>query len=147
MAWNEPGSGNQDPWGNRGDRGPPDLDEAFRKLQAQLAGIFGFGKRGGGKSGRGGFSSGLFGAFIAVLAAAYGFWGLYQVDQGERGVVFRFGAVQSAIVMPGLHWNPPIIDRGGKGQRHPGALQEPSGAHAHRGREHRRCEHDRAVCG
>ena len=111
MAWNEPGSGNQDPWGNRGDRGPPDLDEAFRKLQAQLAGIFGFGKRSGGKSGRGGFSSGLFGALIAVLAAAYGFWGLYQVDQGERGVVFRFGAVQSDIVMPGLHWNPPIIDR------------------------------------
>ena len=43
MAWNEPGgnSNNQDPWGGRrggggggGDKkGPPDLDEAFRKLQ------------------------------------------------------------------------------------------------------------------
>lgn len=41
MAWNEPGgnSNNQDPWGGRrggggggGDKkGPPDLDEAFRK--------------------------------------------------------------------------------------------------------------------
>jgi len=36
MAWNEPGGGDQgdkDPWGNRDKDGPPDLDEAFRKLQ------------------------------------------------------------------------------------------------------------------
>ena len=47
MAWNEPGGGkDKDPWGNRGgDQGPPDLDEAFRKLQTQLSGIF---KGGGG---------------------------------------------------------------------------------------------------
>lgn len=51
MAWNEPGgnSNNQDPWGgkrrNNGDRkGPPDLDEAFRKLQESLNGLFGGGK-------------------------------------------------------------------------------------------------------
>ena len=47
MAWNEPGGGDKDPWGGRGDQGPPDLDEAFKKLQAQLAGIFG-GRGGGG---------------------------------------------------------------------------------------------------
>ena len=51
MAWNEPGGGNQgdkDPWGNRDDEGPPDLDEgppdldeAFRKLQANLSQMFG----------------------------------------------------------------------------------------------------------
>ncbi|HCV38253.1 MAG TPA: protease modulator HflK, partial [Pseudomonas sp.] len=50
MAWNEPGgnSNNQDPWGGRrgggggGDKkGPPDLDEAFRKLQDSLNGMFG----------------------------------------------------------------------------------------------------------
>jgi len=53
MAWNEPGgnSNNQDPWGgkrrNNGDRkGPPDLDEAFRKLQESLNGLFGGGKNG-----------------------------------------------------------------------------------------------------
>ena len=35
MAWNEPGGGkDKDPWnGQGGDQGPPDLDEAFRKLQ------------------------------------------------------------------------------------------------------------------
>lgn len=105
MAWNEPGGG-KDPWGNRGDQGPPDLDEAFKKLQAQLAGIFGGGSGGGGT----GFNARVFGLVLLVAAVAYGFFGLYQVDQGERGVVFRFGAVQEDVVMPGLHWNPPIVD-------------------------------------
>ena len=111
MAWNEPGGG-RDPWGNSGDQGPPDLDEAFKKLQAQFAGIFGR-RRGGGrdKGSGGGISTSLLGLGLAVLAIVYGLWGLYQVDQGERGVVFRFGAVQQSFVMPGLHWNPPIIDR------------------------------------
>lgn len=106
MAWNEPGGG-KDPWGNRGDQGPPDLDEAFRKLQAQLAGIFGGGSGGGGGSG---INPRLFGLGLVVAAIVYGLLGVYQIDQGERGVVFRFGAVQQDVVMPGLHWNPPIID-------------------------------------
>ncbi|MAT85271.1 MAG: FtsH protease activity modulator HflK [Gammaproteobacteria bacterium] len=107
MAWNEPGGG-KDPWGNRGDQGPPDLDEAFKKLQAQLSGIFGGGSGGGG--GAGGLNLRMFGFILVGLAVVYGFLGLYQVDQGERGVVFRFGAVQENVVMPGLHWNPPLID-------------------------------------
>ena len=47
MAWNEPGGGNnQDPWSGGGRKGgqndgPPDLDEALRKLQEKLNGIFG----------------------------------------------------------------------------------------------------------
>jgi modulator of FtsH protease HflK len=105
MAWNEPGGG-KDPWGSRGDQGPPDLDEAFRKLQAQLAGIFGGGSGGGGA----GINRGLFGLILVGALLVYGFMGLYQIDQGERGIVFRFGAVQEQVVMPGLHWNPPIVD-------------------------------------
>jgi modulator of FtsH protease HflK len=107
MAWNEPGGG-KDPWGNRGDQGPPDLDEAFRKLQAQLAGIFGGGSGGGG--GGAGINPRLFGLGVVVAVVAYLLFGVYQVDQGERGVVFRFGAVQQDVVLPGLHWNPPIVD-------------------------------------
>lgn len=107
MAWNEPGGG-KDPWGNRGDQGPPDLDEAFRKLQAQLAGIFGGGSGGGG--GGIGINPRLFGLGLVVAAIVYVLLGIYQIDQGERGVVFRFGAVQQDVVMPGLHWNPPIVD-------------------------------------
>ena len=39
MAWNEPGGNSQDPWGggNKGkNQGPPDLDDALRKLQDKL---------------------------------------------------------------------------------------------------------------
>ncbi len=108
MAWNEPGGGDKDPWGGRGDQGPPDLDEAFKKLQSQLAGIFGGGS-GGGSTGAG-FNPRMFGLILVVALLVYGFFGLYQVDQGERGVVFRFGAVKELSVMPGLHWNPPLID-------------------------------------
>ncbi len=111
MAWNEPGGGGNNPWGNRGDRGPPDLDEAFKKLQAQLAGIFGLGRSKGASKGGGGLNAGLLGVGLVILAIAYGLWGLYQVDQAERGVVFRFGAAQDDVVSPGLHWNPPFIDR------------------------------------
>jgi len=107
MAWNEPGGGGKDPWGNRGDQGPPDLDEAFKKLQAQLAGIFGGGSGGGGASG---LNPRMFGLILIALLVVYGFFGLYQIDQGERGVVFRFGAVKENVVVPGLHWNPPLID-------------------------------------
>lgn len=103
MAWNEPGG--KDPWGNRGDQGPPDLDEAFKKLQAQLSGLFG-----GGGGGASGLNPKLFGLILVVAVLGYLFFGLYQVDQGERGVVFRFGAARDAVVMPGLHWNPPLID-------------------------------------
>lgn len=110
MAWNEPGGGDKDPWGGRGDQGPPDLDEAFKKLQQQLAGIFGGGSGGGSGSGSG-FNMNLAGIVIVVLVIAYIGFGVYQVDQQERGVVFRFGKAQENVVMPGLHWNPPIIDR------------------------------------
>jgi membrane protease subunit HflK len=109
MAWNEPGGGDKDPWGSRGDQGPPDLDEAIRKLQKQLSGIFGGGKGGGSRSG-GGFSGALVGLVVFALIAVYGFVGIYQVDQQERGVVFRFGAVLEDLQGPGLHWYPPLID-------------------------------------
>ena len=108
MAWNEPGGGDKDPWGSRGDQGPPDLDEAFKKLQSQLAGIFG-GGRGGGGTGAG-FSSGLYALILVAAAIIYGAFGLYQLDAQERGVVFRFGKVLEDVQLPGLHWNPPIMD-------------------------------------
>ena len=112
MAWNESGGGDKDPWGNRGNNndGPPDLDEAIRKLQGQLSGMFG----GGGGGDKSGASSKMTGGSISLLLilvlGLYGFAGIYQVDQQERGVIFRFGQVLPEEVGPGLHWNPPIID-------------------------------------
>jgi membrane protease subunit HflK len=110
MAWNEPGGNDKDPWGNRGDQGPPDLDEAFRKLQNQLSGIFG-GGGGGNASGGGGITAGALGGLLLLAGIAYGVFGLYTIDEQERGVVFRFGQAQENVVLPGLHWNPPIVDR------------------------------------
>lgn len=111
MAWNEPGGNDKDPWGNRGgNQGPPDLDEAFRKLQQRLSGIFG----GSGGSGSGsaslGFSKKLIALLIVGALVLYGLMGIYQIDQQERGVVLRFGRVLPDQVQPGLHWNPPVID-------------------------------------
>jgi membrane protease subunit HflK len=113
MAWNESGGGDKDPWGNRGNNsdGPPDLDEAIRKLQGQLSGMFGGGGGNGNKGSSGNRLSGGSLSLLFLLALGlYGFAGVYQVDQQERGVIFRFGEVLPNEVGPGLHWNPPIID-------------------------------------
>lgn len=111
MAWNEPGGGNnkpKDPWGGGGDQGPPDLDEALKKLQEKLGGIFG-----GGGGGSGGSGPGLSGAMLAVLVTGalvvWAFMGFYQVDQQERAVVLRFGKYYETV-QPGLEWNPAFID-------------------------------------
>ena len=117
MAWNEPGGGNQgdkDPWGKRDDKGPPDLDEAFRKLQSNLSEMFGGKKSGGtGCSGSGApvFSKNILGLAFVVLLAIWGFAGIYTIDEQESGVVLRFGKVQDEILSPGLHWNQPLIDK------------------------------------
>jgi len=116
MAWNEPGGGNnkpKDPWGGGDQQGPPDLDEALKKLQEKLGGMFGGrGARGtGGASGgsSGGFSGSLIGVLIAVALVVWGLMGFYQVDQQERAVVLRFGKYLETV-QPGLQWNPPLID-------------------------------------
>lgn len=117
MAWNEPtGGGNKpkDPWGgNNSNQGPPDLDEALKKLQAKLQGLFGGGGGTGGGSSRGASSPAFSGVVIVILVVVallvWAVMGVYQVDQQERGVVLRFGRYYDTV-QPGLHWNPPIID-------------------------------------
>ncbi|MGH8439849.1 MAG: FtsH protease activity modulator HflK [Pseudomonas sp.] len=116
MAWNEPGgnSNNQDPWGGRrgGDKkGPPDLDEAFRKLQDSLNGMFGSGKKRGGDNGIGkGGGFGLLGVGLAVLAAIWLYSAVYVVDEQEQAVVLRFGKYYETVG-PGLNIYFPPIDR------------------------------------
>jgi membrane protease subunit HflK len=114
MAWNEPGGGNnkpKDPWGG-GEQGPPDLDEALKKLQDKLGGIFGGGgarKSGGSGGGAGGIPGALLGVIAAGALLVWGLMGFYQVDQQERAVVLRFGKYLDTV-QPGLQWNPPVID-------------------------------------
>jgi membrane protease subunit HflK len=123
MAWNEPGGNgnNHDPWsgggdnrGKRGgkDQGPPDLDEAMRKLQDRIGGIFGGGKKRGGFGGGAGGKGGSSGFFVVLVVLAALFWagmGFYTVDQQERGIVLRLGKYHDTV-QPGLQWNPPLID-------------------------------------
>ena len=115
MSWNESGNNREDrdPWGNRqgGDQGPPDLDEAFRKFQRRLGELFGGGRFGGSGQRSINFSAGFFGLVCVALLIIYGIAGVYTVNEQERGVVLRFGKALEQIVMPGLHWNPPLIDR------------------------------------
>ncbi|AWY42488.1 FtsH protease activity modulator HflK [Pseudomonas putida] len=121
MAWNEPGgnSNNQDPWGgkrrNNGDRkGPPDLDEAFRKLQESLNGLFGGGKKRGGDDGggpgRSGGFGGLLGIGLVVAAAVWLYSAVYVVDEQEQAVVLRFGKYYETVG-PGLNIYFPPIDK------------------------------------
>ena len=106
MAWNEPGGG-KDPWGgNRNDQGPPDIDEALKKLKEKLSG---FGGKGGGTGGAS-FKSILPIAFL-VLAVIWGLLGVYQVDEKEQAVILRLGEYIETIEEPGLKWNPPLIDK------------------------------------
>jgi membrane protease subunit HflK len=107
MAWNEPGgNGDKDPWGNRGNQGPPDLDEVFRNFQKKFGSLFG--GKGGGRGGRGSGKGGNIGIGI-VIAIVLAFWmatGFYIVEEAERGVVLRFGK-HVDTTQSGLHWHLP----------------------------------------
>ena len=113
MAWNEPGgNGDKDPWGsnrgNRGNQGPPDLDEVFKNLQKKFGSLFG-GKGGRSSGGGSGIAGGGFGISI-VVAILLVFWmatGFYKVEEAERAVVLRFGE-HVDTTMKGLHWHLPV---------------------------------------
>ncbi len=110
MAWNEPGGNKpRDPWGggNKNNDGPPDLDEALKKFQDKINGIFGGGS-GGGSTGSSGFGS-LFAVGVVIVAIAWSLLGFYQVDEQEEAIILRFG-VYHDTAGPGLKWNPPLID-------------------------------------
>ena len=107
MAWNEPGGG-KDPWGgNRNDQGPPDIDEALKKLKEKLSS---FGGKGGSGGGAGGASfKSIFPVALLVLAVIWVLSGFYQVDETEQAVVLRLGEYNDTLGS-GLHWYPPLLE-------------------------------------
>ena len=106
MPWNEPGK-DKDPWGQRNNDAPPDLDEIFNNLKKKLNGVLGGGKGGSGKSSKGSEDfSGMIMIAIAALVIVWLLSGIYIVDEGQRGVVTRFGA-KTEMTMPGPHWRLP----------------------------------------
>lgn len=118
MPWNEPGSNQRDPWsggggGSSGGGGqrPPDLEEMLSKVTRQLNSLFGGGGGSSGGDGGGGSSMGRNSKALISLALiiALVVWlasGFYIVSEGDRGVVFRFGAFQE-VSTPGPHWHLP----------------------------------------
>ena len=118
MAWNEPDNDDRkdDPWNNRpsgNDQGPPDLENIINSFISKVSGLLGGRGSGGGGGGQGGedtLSGGLVVGVLIILAIIWVGAGFYTVDEQERGVVLRFGVAQEAVVFPGLHWNPPLVD-------------------------------------
>ena len=84
MAWNQPGGGQNNPWGRRPGQGGPDLDERVKSWQRKLESLL----RPGGKGGEGGSLLALIALVVAALWLASGF---FQIKSAERGVILRFG--------------------------------------------------------
>lgn len=103
MSWNEPGSNKKDPWSGRDPQEtPPDLDEIMRSLQDKVRKLFG----GGPGSRNGGNPLKTLALVAAVPVVIWAFTGIYIVDEGNRGVVTRFGKYVETT-LPGPHWRLP----------------------------------------
>lgn len=103
---------NDPQWGKRrGNAGPPDLEEIMRTFNQKINEIFGRkGGDGGDEGGAGGGhdkhgSGGIIIILVLLLAAWIGS-GLYIIDEGQRGVVLRFGQ-HVDTTLPGLRWHLP----------------------------------------
>jgi len=104
MPWNEPGK-DKDPWGQRNNDGPPDLDELFRNLKNKFGGMLGGGGKGRIPSGSGNIS-GIVGFVVVLLLVVWALTGIYIVDEGWRGVETRFGE-RTVVTRAGPHWHLP----------------------------------------
>ena len=102
MAWNQPGGGQNNPWGRRPGQGGPDLDERVKSWQRKLESLL----RPGGKGGESGSLLMLIGLVVVALWLASGF---FQVKSAERAVILRFGALEDVRNEGwGWHWPWPI---------------------------------------
>ena len=103
MAWNEPGDKNKNPWGNqKGNKS--ELDDLLKNFISSLRTLFG--DKGSGPIDPS--SKKNIGMIGAAILAIYLLFGIYIVNDGERGVVLQFGKFNE-ITTPGPHWIPLII--------------------------------------
>jgi len=100
---------NDPQWGRRPNQGPPDLDAIWRDFNRKLNGLFG---RRGGSGGDGpegpdakkiGGGAGL---LLGLIVAAWMASGFYIVNEGQRGIVLRFGKFIDTT-LPGPRWHLP----------------------------------------
>lgn len=99
------GSDGRDPWGRRGQDGPPDLLQLFNKLFKKRP------ARGGGSTPSGDNPPILryIGIGAGVIFALWILLGIFLVSPAEEAVVLRFGHYVETVG-PGPHWIPPLID-------------------------------------
>jgi membrane protease subunit HflK len=104
MAWNDPD------WGKKNSGGPPDLDELWRRFNQKLNTVFGKKVGGGGPTGGSPMSGGKMAAGLGLIPMlVILIWlgsGFYIVNEGERGVVLRFGKFVETT-QPGPRWHLP----------------------------------------
>lgn len=112
MPWNEPGNnGNQqDPWGNKRDQGPPDLDKLLASFLRKLRELFTQKKSNDPWKASVpkdlGYGLGL---LAGVLIVAWFLSGIFIVNPAEEAVMLRFGKY-TEVLDPGLHWYARFID-------------------------------------
>lgn len=107
MAWNEPGKDDKDPWGNRGNDGPPDLDDVIRNIQRKLSGMLGGSSSTNSDDQPSGQGSAIgLGLIAAVIFIVWLASGIYIVEPAERGVILQFGKYKETV-LPGPHWHIP----------------------------------------
>ncbi|MBA0922725.1 MAG: FtsH protease activity modulator HflK [Nitrosospira sp.] len=108
---------NDPQWGRKkGNSGPPDLEELWLNFNKKLNNIFGRKRPNNGQSGgeegpgngnfkryTGGMGAGLFAGLIFLLWLASGF---YIVNEGQRGLILRFGQY-TQTTQAGLRWHFP----------------------------------------
>jgi membrane protease subunit HflK len=105
---------NDPQWGKKkGNSGPPDLDQLWRNFNKKLNSLF---KRKGGGSGSGGgegsgaptprqYGGGI-GVLVGLLVVLWIASGFYIVNEGQRGIVLRFGKYVETT-QAGLRWHLP----------------------------------------
>ncbi|ORU93906.1 MAG: protease modulator HflK [Cycloclasticus sp. symbiont of Bathymodiolus heckerae] len=116
MSWDDSDNDKdkkKDPWSGRkkDQQSPPDLDEIVRSMQEKLSVLFGGGpknpKANGGNKTPSAPASGF--SVMLLLGVAAVVWlasGIYIIDEGNRGVILRFGQYHETT-LPGPHWRFP----------------------------------------
>ncbi len=107
MAWNEPGSGNRDPW--KGKKDGPDIEAYLRRARDGFGRLFGAGGSGSGSSIGGPNPAAILLVFVAAALVWIAFDSWIVIDAQRVGVVLRFGKFER-IIHNGLNlkWPAPI---------------------------------------
>jgi len=100
---------NDPQWGRRPNQGPPDLDAIWRDFNRKLGGLFGRRGGSGGDDPEGPSAKkigGGAGLLLGLIVSAWFASGFYIINEGQRGIVLRFGKFVDTT-LPGPRWHLP----------------------------------------